>query len=109
MSTKSTLAYGPTLHLYHEVFDDNNVYLELEGVPFEASYNRVMVPIPLHIWEVIRHYKGIDLNWVEQSDEELERYVIEQVDERLAQYAATSSDRRQLLNIAGGARLWDGR
>ncbi len=37
MSTKSTLTHGPTFHLYNEVFDERTVYLELEGVPFEAS------------------------------------------------------------------------
>jgi hypothetical protein len=32
MSTKSTIAYGPTFHFYHEALDDNYVYLELEQV-----------------------------------------------------------------------------
>ena len=69
MSTKSTIAYGSTFHLYHEALDENHVYLELEQVEFEASYNRVMVPIPVHIWEVIRQYPGIDLSWAEKSDQ----------------------------------------
>ena len=61
MSTKSSIAYGPTFHLYNEALDEDYVYLEMEGVQFEASYNRVMVPIPMHIWEYIRQFPGIDL------------------------------------------------
>ena len=43
MSTKGTLKYehddrtGEAFHLYEEVFDDENVYLELEGFQFEAT------------------------------------------------------------------------
>ena len=38
MSTKSTIAYGENFHFYHELMDpEPNVYLELEGVHFEAS------------------------------------------------------------------------
>jgi hypothetical protein len=61
MSTKSTIAYGRNFHLYHEALDEDYVYLELEGTKFEASNNRVMVSIPVHVWEVIRRYPGIDL------------------------------------------------
>ena len=61
MSTKSTIAHGRNFHFYHEALDEDYVYLELEGTKFEASYNRVMVPIPVHVWEVIRRYPGSDL------------------------------------------------
>jgi len=44
VSTKSSIKYhneeetpGRWFHLYNEVFDDNYIYLELGGVPFEAS------------------------------------------------------------------------
>ncbi len=86
MSTKSTIAYGPTFHFYREALDDNYVYLELEQVQFEASYNRVMVPIPVHIWEVIRQYPGVDLSWVDKSDEDILEYVRRSVDERIREY-----------------------
>jgi hypothetical protein len=66
MSTKSTIAYGRNFHLYHEALDEDYVYLELEGTKFEASYNRVMVPIPVHVWEVIRRYPGIDLKYADK-------------------------------------------
>ena len=55
MSTKSTFARGDTFHFYNEVFDDDHVYLEVRGTQFEAGYGRVMIPIPIHVWETIRH------------------------------------------------------
>ena len=43
MSTKGSLKFehdeatGQQVHLYREAFDDDHVYLELTGFPFEAS------------------------------------------------------------------------
>jgi hypothetical protein len=92
MSTKSTIAYGPSFHLYHELADENAVYLELGGVRYEASYNRVIVPIPVHVWELIRAYAGVDLSLVDWSDEELRAYVERRVDDRLARAAGSGPD-----------------
>jgi hypothetical protein len=86
MSTKSTVAYGPNFHLYREALDDHYIYLELEGAQFEASYNRMMVPIPVHIWEVIRRYAGVDLSFADKTDEEIRAYVEREVDERIERY-----------------------
>lgn len=91
MSTKSTLAYGDTFHFYHEVLDEHYVYLELEGVKYEASYNRVRIPIPIHIWEVIRHRGVADLSLVDKSDEQLLLRVENVVDERIKEYEQNSS------------------
>lgn len=102
MSTKSTIAYGPTFHLYHEVLDDSYVYLELEQVEFEASYNRVMVPIPVHIWEVIRQYPGIDLAWSEKSDQDILDYVTESVDDRIRRYEEAEESKKGLVSLFGG-------
>ncbi len=43
MSTRGTLKFetddatGQQIHLYREIFDDEHVYLELTGFPFEAT------------------------------------------------------------------------
>jgi hypothetical protein len=43
MSTKTSLKYerdqatGQQVHLYEDVFDEENVYLEIEGFPFDAA------------------------------------------------------------------------
>jgi hypothetical protein len=101
MSTKGTVAHGPNFHLYHEALDDDYIYLELEGVQFEASYNRVMVPVPIHIWEVIRQYSGVDLSFAEKTDNELRQYVEQQVDERIARYHESEQKAQGLIRIFG--------
>lgn len=104
MSTKSTIAHGSDFHFYHEALDEDNVYLELENVEFEASYRRVMVRIPVDIWEVIRHTGAARLDLVNYSDEELRQMVERQVDERLAEYerARGNSRREALISLCGG-------
>ena len=64
MSTRCSLKYetdentGETVHLYEEVFDDDHVYLELKGFPFEVSSSielsaqgpgRVAVRLPIEL------------------------------------------------------------
>lgn len=102
MSTKATIAHGKNFHFYHEALDDRYVYLELEDVPFEASYNRVMVPIPTHIWEVIRKHPGVDLSLVDKTDDELRSQVEHSVDERIAEYSQLDDQKRKgLFRIFG--------
>ena len=101
MSTKSTIAYGRNFHLYHEGLDEDYVYLELEGTKFEASYNRVMVPIPVHVWEVIRRYPGIDLQYAEKTDAGIRLYVEQEVDERLKLYEEADERSKGLASLSG--------
>ena len=101
MSTKSTIAHGRNFHLYHEAFDEDYVYLELEGTKFEASYNRVMVPIPVHVWEVIRHYPGIDLKYADKTDAEIRRHAEQEVDERLERYEKATERSKKLVSLFG--------
>jgi hypothetical protein len=86
MSTKSTIAHGTNFHFYHEALDDDYVYLRLEGVDYEVSYGRITVPIPIHIWETIRHLGEAQLELVNQTDEDLLKMVEESVDERIERY-----------------------
>ena len=97
MSTKITVAYGDNFHLYRESLDEDYIYLEMEGVRFEASYNRVMMPIPIHIWEVIRQYQGIDLSWAAKTDEEIMRHVEQEVDGRIQKYQQADNEKYQRL------------
>lgn len=100
MSTKSTIAYGPTFHLYHE-FDRDCIYLELEGTQFEAGYNRVMVPIPIHIWEFIRRYPAIEIKYADKTDAELCEYVEQEVDNRLQQYQEAHEKAKRMISLLG--------
>jgi len=92
MSTKCTIVHGDNFHFYHEVLDDDHVYLELDTTHFEAGYGRVMVPIPIHIWETIRYLGGARLDLVDQQDDELVAMVHSEVDQRIAEYQQIGRD-----------------
>lgn len=98
MSTKCTIAHGENFHFYHEVLDDEHVYLELETTQFEAGYGRVKLPIPMHIWETIRHLGGAQLDLADKQDDELLAMVESEVDQRITKY-------RQATDRAGHASL----
>lgn len=91
MTVKATLAYGKNFHFYHEGLDNNHVYLELEEVSYDAGYRRLMVAIPIDIWEVIRGLGAANLDLVDASDEELIKTVEGKVAERLALYEETKA------------------
>ena len=105
MSTRSTLAYGPGFHLYHEVMDEDYVYLRVEGTQFEAGYGQVMVPIPVHVWEVIRRHPGVDLGLADQTDDELRRHVEQMVDDRLKRHQEASEHAKPIAALAGSLLL----
>lgn len=99
MSTKSTIAWSEDFHLYREVFDDDHVYLRLDTTHFEAGYGRVTVPIPIHIWETIRHLGGARLDLVDRSDEELLAKVQKDVDVRIAEYQKVARERPERADL----------
>ena len=101
MSTRSTIAHGPGFHLYHEMLDEDHVYLQVEGTQFEAGYGRIMVPIPVHVWEVIRRHPGVDLALADQTDDELRRHVEHMVDDRFKQYREASETAKPIAALAG--------
>ena len=59
-----------------------------------------MVPIPVHIWEVIRRYPGIDLNYAEKTDTEIRLYVEREVDERLKLYEEANERSKGLVSLS---------
>lgn len=86
MSTKSTLAHGPGFHLYHECFEQDTVYLQLEKTHFECYPDRVTVAIPVVAWEVIRQSAGADFSWAAKSDDEIRLYVDHEVHQRITDF-----------------------
>jgi len=97
MSTRATLSHGPNFHLFEEVFDDEHVYLELQGTEFEATPGGVCVQIPLPVWEVIRKHTLFDDSLADLDDAALRAKVEVQVDERIAEH-----NRNELPRFAGG-------
>lgn len=102
MSTKCTIAHDASFHFYQEVLDDDHVYLELRTTQFEARYGHVVIPIPIHIWETIRHLGGVRLDLVDKDDSELLAVIEAEVDERIAAYQAA---KREHPDRAGFARI----
>lgn len=101
MSTKSSLACGPNFHLYHDMLVEDHVCLEIEGAQFEASYGRVMVPIPVHVWEVIRRYPGVDLQLADKTDAELRQYVEQMLDDRLKRHHESAENTKPIMALSG--------
>jgi hypothetical protein len=91
MSTKATIAGGPTF-FYEELCDKENVYLELESTNYSASFGRVMVQIPLHVWEVIRQHTLARYELVDLTDDEIEARTVAQVDEGITGYQAAKAE-----------------
>ena len=95
MTVKATLAYGKSFHFYHEALDNNHVYLELEDVPYEVGYRRLMVAIPIDVWEVIRGLGAAKLELVNASEVEITNLVGEAVDKRIAEFERLRSSSRE--------------
>jgi hypothetical protein len=96
MSNKSTIVSGPTFSLSTDLFDNEQVYLELDGVEFEATNQRVQVAIPIAIWEVIRKHSPLDLSLIDKSDAEIQQMAEAEVDQR----------RREDAEVTEQARKW---
>jgi hypothetical protein len=97
MSTKATLSHGDHFHFYLEVFDDANVYLELDHTEFKVNQRSVMVRIPMDVW-VSMHAVGVPkFDLAIKTDTELLEMVTAEVVERRAKYR-NAKDKR--------ARAW---
>lgn len=108
MTVKTTLAYGKSFHFYHEATDNNHVYLDLEDVAYDAGYRRVMIAIPIDVWEVIRKLGEARLDLADASDEELIRLVEEAVDGRIAGYkrvVETDADKASWLKFSESVKF----
>jgi hypothetical protein len=79
MSTKATLRCGPNHHLFQEPFDHDAVFLEIEGHDCElactGNRSRVVVRIPLAIWEHVRGSTIAKFDLADLSDGQLAQYV----------------------------------
>lgn len=61
-----------------------------------------MVPVPVHVWEHVRRFPGVDLSLADATDDELRADVEAYVDERIVQYGSAETDRdRAFLAVVG--------
>jgi hypothetical protein len=89
VSTKRSVAWDKDFHFYTDCFDDESVYLEIEGVEFEARPDRVVVTIPKSIWLVISASRVLESEWLDKTDAEIESYAVAAVDERIKKYGGS--------------------
>lgn len=64
MPNKKTLAHSNKFHFYHKWLDEYQVHLELGEVYKRGSY-RYIIPIPIHIWEVIHKIDLLDCSLID--------------------------------------------
>lgn len=89
MTVRTTLAYGRNFHFYLQAHENNYVYLELEDVPYEAGYRRVMLALPVDVWETLRGLAATQLELVNASDADLIELVTLKVGERVREYESS--------------------
>lgn len=102
MAIKTTLAYGKSFHFYQESLNNDYIYLELEDIPYDVGYRRIMIAIPIDIWETIRNLGAARLDLLNTTDAELIELVVKGVDERSAQYEAARTanpDQADLIRL----------
>lgn len=69
----------------------------------KPHFLRVMVSIPIAIWETIREYSILDLSHADKSDEEIQAMVEEAVDYRIEKYHNCDDERQRNLTAIAGA------
>lgn len=110
MSTKCTIAYGEDFHFYHECFDDDNVYLEIEGDDIEyeamkmlAGPGRVMIKIPNAIMAAVQKSFKHEVSCAQMTDEQVLAEATKFVDERIARVAKIRAEGREpgIISLLG--------
>lgn len=91
MTVRTTLAYGRNFHFYLHAHENNYVYLELEDVPYEVGYRRVMIALPVDVWETLRGLAATQFDLVNASDAQLIELVTLKVDDRVSEYKRVQS------------------
>lgn len=102
MPLKITIAYGRGFHFFREAQESNYVYLELEDTPFEVGYRRVMIAIPVDVWETLRGLVTVKLDLINASDAELIGLVETRVNERMREYEkvrSSSPEKAELIRF----------
>ncbi len=94
----ASLACGVRYDLYEGEDDLDGITLDLNRADFVAWPDRILVRIPLHVWESIRHYSNADWSLLAISDKELSEYVEQEVEK-----ASSTKNWTGLRQIFGNA------
>ncbi len=102
MSSLETIVSCDAFHLAREAWDERTLSLEVRAKHFTASPNGIIFELPVHVWEVLRQYPGIELDLLGLSAAELRARVEREVDERRALYGEAEGGLVKFLAGAGG-------
>lgn len=69
-------------------------------MPYDVGYRRIMIAVPIDIWEVIRLLGSARLDLVDASDEDLLELVKREVDNRVTAYQRIISSNLQHAEAA---------
>lgn len=94
MGTKKTLLSGESYKIYHQCFDDKNIYLDLSEIEVEKSENNGhTLVIPIWLWEKIRRVPAlVDLSLAKMTDQEIENKIVSEVNSRIRELSLFAYD-----------------
>lgn len=93
MGTKKTLLCGKSYKVYHQCFDDENIYLDLSDIEVEKNEKGYTIVMPIWIWDKINKVSSqIDLSLAKMTNEEIENKVKEEVDSRIRELSLFGFD-----------------
>lgn len=94
MGTKKTLLSGESYKIYHQCFDDKNIYLDLSEIEVEKSENNGhTLVIPIWLWEKIRRVPAlVDLSLAKMTDQEIENKIVSEVNSRIRELSLFGYD-----------------
>ncbi len=76
MSTKISIAHGKEYHLYQEIFDASNVYIEVRNHDFTVSNGSAMIQIPIKAWRNM--VTGWQQSGWPESDDDSDKQIAEE-------------------------------
>lgn len=94
MGTKKILLSGESYKIYHQCFDDKNIYLDLSEIEVEKSENNGhTLVIPIWLWEKIRRVPAlVDLSLAKMTDQEIENKIVCEVNSRIRELSLFGYD-----------------
>jgi len=94
MGTKKTLLSGESYKIYHQCFDDKNIYLNLSEIEVEKSEgDGHTLVIPIWLWEKIRRVPAlVDLSLAKTTDQEIENKIVSEVNSRIRELSLFGYD-----------------
>ena len=98
-ATKSMLVSGENFDLYNNIVDDENIYLYLQGVEFEASNSAIVLKIPVEIWGVIRQHGEPNIRYANWTNDQIRAFVTKEVDDRIEDYNETLKNQGETMAI----------